>query len=291
MTRIFLAVWLAAAATLTPQALQAQDLATPAVVQPAGVVDELVLRDGSRLYGVTERESDAEIVFRTVAGVLVTVPRAEVVRVSRVRGRMAGGEFRRADPNRTRLFFAPTGRALDRGDVYAGLFSIVMPFVQVGLTDRLSVGGGTPLIFGLFDDWNRPYWITPKAQVLARERAQVSVGAFHVFDRSGNGGGIAYGVGTFGSDDEAVTLGAGLSYTGFDSGAAVVMAGGERRVHRSVKLLTENYLWIGDGDTSGLVSAGIRSFGERLSADVGVAMPVGTGDIWVFPVVSVVYVF
>lgn len=291
MVRILLVVWLVAAAAVTPRLAWAQDLASPVAARPAGVVDELVLRDGSRLYGAAERESDTEIVFRTVAGVVVTVPRADVVRLSRMRGTVVNGEFRRADPNRTRLFFAPTGRALEQGDVYAGLFSIVMPFVQVGLTDRVSVGGGTPLVFGLFDDWNRPYWITPKVLIVSRDRAQVSAGAFHVFDRSGNGGGIAYGVGTFGTDDEAVTLGAGLSYTGFDSGAAVVMAGGERRVHRSLKLLTENYLWVGDGDTSGLVSAGIRFFGERLSADVGVAMPIGSGDLWVFPVVSIVYVF
>ena len=39
---------------------------------------ELVLRDGSRMYGTIEREDDVEVVFRTQAGALVTVRRADI---------------------------------------------------------------------------------------------------------------------------------------------------------------------------------------------------------------------
>jgi hypothetical protein len=68
--------------------------------------------------------------------------------VARGTGRIVRGEFRREDPNGTRLFFGPTGRPLERGQVYLGVFEFMMPFVQVGITNPISVGGGTPLIFG-----------------------------------------------------------------------------------------------------------------------------------------------
>ena len=79
----------------------------------------------------------------------------------------------------------------------------------------------------------------------------------------------------------------GLAYSG-DSRGGIVMVGGERRVHRSMKLITENYVWeTGDG----ILSGGVRFIGERLSADLALAIPIGAGDLFAFPVVNFVYVF
>jgi hypothetical protein len=54
---------------------------------------------------------------------------------------------------------------LARGQTYLGVYEFLMPFVQIGVTDRVSIGGGTPLLFG-FDDGDRPFWITPKVQIV-----------------------------------------------------------------------------------------------------------------------------
>ena len=78
-------------------------------------VFELVLRDGSRLFGRVERESSQEVVFRTTTGSTITASRADVLSLRRVKGRVANGEFRRSDEHRSRLFFAPTARSLERG--------------------------------------------------------------------------------------------------------------------------------------------------------------------------------
>ena len=247
---------------------------------------ELVLRDGSRLFGTVERESAQEVVFRTTTGSTITASRADVVSLRRVKGRVANGEFRRSDEHRSRLFFAPTARSLEKGQVSVGVFEFLAPFVQVGVTDRFSVGGGTPLIFGM-GDWDRPFWLTPKLQVYNGESSQAAVGVLHVFDTNGNEAGIGYGVGTFGSADNAVTVGAGIAYAGDDRGG-ILMIGGERRVGRNLKLITENYLWKGG---EGFVSGGVRFIGERLSADLALAVPVGLGDVIAFPVVNFVYVF
>jgi hypothetical protein len=247
---------------------------------------ELVLKDGSRVYGTVERETETEVVFRTQAGATLTSKRDEIASLKLVKGRLERGEFIRADLHRTRLFFAPTGRSLKQGEVSLGVFQFIAPFVQVGVTDQFSVGGGTPLVFGI-DDWDRPFWVTPKMQVLSTSQVQASVGLLHVFDVDGEGGGIAYGVGTFGNTDNALTVGGGLGYSG-DSRGGIIMVGGEGRASRSIKLITENYIW---KNGEGIISGGIRFLGERLSADLALAAPFGFGDIVVFPVVNFVYVF
>jgi hypothetical protein len=262
--------------------------AAPALAQEAErSTYELTLRDGSRLYGAIVQEGDEAVVFRTAAGILVTVQCTELASLRKRAGSVVNGEFMPEDPNRTRLFFAPTARSLPRGRAYFGTYQVLLPFVQVGVTDSFSLGGGTPLMFG-FDDWERPFWITPKLQIVDHGDIQSAVGAIHAFDTDGDGVGIAYGVVTAGDANAALTVGAGMAYVSDGGKAPVVMAGGERRLRRNMKLITENYLWRG-GD--GLVSLGVRFFGERLSADVGLMVPFGADDLIAFPIVNFVYGF
>lgn len=288
MNRMTIAA-LAAALLMAPGVshVSAQDAAPAAARRAPVTLQELVLSDGSRLYGAVEREDDTEVLFRTHAGTLVTARRTDIRSLRTVSGSLDQGEFQRADPNASRLIFGPTGNTLGKGQVYIGVYEFLMPFVQVGITDRISIGGGTPLIFG-FDDWERPFWLTPKLQVYKGNAASFSVGALHAFDSDGDGGGIGYGVGTFGGDVGSITIGAGAAYTGSGVEGAVLMVGGERRLHRSVKLVTENYLWTGG---NGVASAGFRFFGERLSADLALAMPIDSDEFFVFPVVNFIYVF
>ena len=247
---------------------------------------ELVLKDGSRVFGTVERETDQEVVFRTHAGATVTARRSDIVTLRRVRGRIQEGQFMRSDAHRSRLFFAPTARSLERGQVSFGVFEFLAPFVQVGVTDTLSIGGGTPLVFGI-KDFERPFWITPKLQVFNGERAKAAVGVLHVFSGAGESAGIGYGVVTFGSEDNAVTAGAGIAYERNDQGA-LFMIGGERRVRSNLKLISENYM---TKSGNGIVSGGLRFIGGRLSADLALAVPVGSDDFYAFPVVNFMYIF
>lgn len=261
---------------------------TPEAASPEGpaVLCELVLKDGSRIFGVVERETPDEVVLRTQAGAIVTARRAEIASLRLIEGRVERGEFVRGDLHRTRLFFAPTGRSLAPGEVSFGVFQFVAPFVQVGVTERFSIGGGTPLLFG-FEDFERPFWVTPKLQVVRTPRAQAAVGLLHVFNFDGDGGGIAYGVGTIGDTENAFTAGAGLMYSDGDRNG-LLMVGGERRVRSNLKLITENYLW---RDGHGLLSGGVRFLGERLSADLALVAPLRAERFVAFPVVNFVYVF
>jgi hypothetical protein len=252
------------------------------------VTHELRLRDGSRAYGRVVSETSTEIAFETASGIMLQATRAQVVSLRKMEGRFHNGEFQPADPNHTRLFFGPTGRSLPRGQTYLGVYEFVLPFVQVGVTDRFSIGGGTLLVFGFEDDGlDRPFWITPKLQVFGGEKTQVSVGLFQGFG-GGASAGIAYGVATTGGPGGSLTAGAGVAYNDGGDRTAVVMIGGDRPAGRNLKFVTENYVW---ASGNGIVSAGVRFFGDRLSADLALAAPIGYEETFVFPVVNFIYLF
>jgi hypothetical protein len=279
---------LAALLTFSAAAAQAQTSATRIIEIPAAdVTQELELNDGSSVIGRVESVGEGRFVFRTTSGVEMTVDVTAVRSLKPVTGRIVSGELWREDPNPTRLFFAPTGRSLKQGEAYFGVYEILLPFVQVGVTDRISIGAGTPLIFG---DFEHPFWVTPKVQLLERRSTAVSAGVMHFFNVDEACIGIAYGVVTQGSADSAATIGVGYAYDRTDdddAGSGVVMIGGEHRVSRRVKLVTENYVFKGGGFASG----GLRFFGEKLSADFGLVMPLFADETFVFPMINIVRKF
>ena len=270
----------AAAAQSPPQAVAIE-------VPAADVTQELELNDGSLVIGRVESVGAGRFVFRTTSGVEMTVEVTAVRSLKPFTGRIVNGELWREDPNPTRLFFAPTGRSLKKGEAYFGVYEIVLPFVQVGITDYISIGAGTPLIFG---DFERPFWVTPKVKLMESRSTAVSAGVLHFFNVDDASIGIAYGVVTQGTTDNAVTVGLGYAYAredDEDAGSGVLMLGGERRVSRRVKLVTENYVFKGGGFASG----GVRFFGEKLSADFGLVVPLFGDDTFVFPMINIVRKF
>jgi len=259
--------------------------APPASARPVRTVQELVMNDGSRVYGEIEQETDSEVVFRTASGAVLRTARRQIVSLRPVTGRIVSGEFRREDPNNTRLLFGPTGRAIPKGEVYLGVYESLVPFVQVGITDRFSIGGGTPLIFEA-EGWDRLYWVTPKMQVYSDGSTHASVGLFHGFSGEDNAG-IAYGVVTHEAQGGAFTIGAGMGYTSEGGRGGVVMVGGEAPARRNIKLITENYIW----KSAVISSGGCRFFGEHLSADLAVGVAFTDNEVFMFPVVNFVYRF
>lgn len=189
------------------------------------------------------------------------------------------------DSNPTRLFFAPTGRALKRGDAYFGVYEFFMPFAQYGVSDRFSIGGGTPLFVGTGP---HPVWVTPKLQVLTTSRTQAAIGAMHFFNVDHNTFGVAYGAVTHGNRDSAVSVGVGWAYSGNSrstSGTGVLMVGGEHRVSTRMKLITENYVVRGHV----MLTGGVRILSEKLSADIGWFSPMVEGHFVAVPMFNFVW--
>ena len=284
-TLLALALVIAAPARAAAGELQSPPAADVRIAE-AGVVQQLTLIDGSRLYGRVESIEGAGLVFRTIAGVTMAVQLSDVRDLRVARGRVVNSEFHPQDSHDTRLFFAPTARSLPRGEGYVGVYEIVLPFVQVGVTDRFSIGGGTPLVFS---GDVRAFWFTPKLQLVARERVQVAAGILHVsipFEDVPDGG-IAYGVATVGAPDRSASFGLGYAYSAGNR-TPIAMIGGETRTGRRLKLMTESWFWTGGGN--GVVSGGIRFLGERLSADLALMVPLFE-EATPFPLVSFAWRF
>jgi hypothetical protein len=99
--------------------------------------------------------------------------------------------------------------------------------------------------------------------------------------------GIAYAVVTRGNADSGVTGGAGWAYERYDDneGTAIGMIGGEHRIRRGLKLITENYVWSGGG----IVTGGVRFLGDRFSTDLGLVVPMTGGEFIGFPILNFVW--
>ncbi|HLM68039.1 MAG TPA: hypothetical protein VK358_10955, partial [Longimicrobium sp.] len=265
---------LAAAALLAfalarPDAAAAQVTETPAAA--ADTVYEIRLHDGSVLVGRIVAETGASVTVQTHAGLTVALQREQIVSMTPRTGRVVNGQVWPRDPHGTRLFFAPTARGIPRGEGYFGVYELFFPFVSYGLTDRLTISAGTPIIPEVIGEI---FYFAPKFEVVRTPGASAAVGVLALVapaEELDGSAGLIYGVGTFGSPDRSVTVGATVPFVASSDQSEigndpVFMVGGEARLGIRTKLLSENYVMPAEG---ALISAGVRFFGERLSADFG----------------------
>jgi hypothetical protein len=295
LVRAIAVVSLSAAFGASPARAQAP--ATPVTAAARGdTITEVRLRDGSVLYGRVVEETPERVVLMTLAGARLELTRSQIESIRVTSGRSVDGAFWVEDPNSTRLFFTSTARPLRKGSGYIASFELFMPLVAYGVTDRLTLAGGTPIIPEAF---GRLWYFAPKYTVSMRERSAVSVGALafvlpeDVVDEGSIG--IVYANGTWGTRDRAVTAGAGWGYR-WASGTSdvannpVIMLGYESRLSRRVKFVTENWLFTGPGSDA-FLSGGLRFIGDRISADIGVGGLAGSGTGCCVPLVNFVYNF
>lgn len=258
------------ATVFLPVTARAQTL--PDIPAPSDAIYEVRLGDGSVIFARVLELDEERVVFETVGGARLDVERTGIEGVRPARGQTVDGEFRTEDPGGTRLFFTSTGRSLERGESYIGTYVVVLPFAAVGITDRFTIVGGAPVLFGELE----PFYLGPKLQIIRQPEVQASIGtlAFFFDDEVV---GVAYAVGTFGDTDEALSAGIGYFYSGDEVlNEPAFMLGGETRVSRRIKLITENYIL---PDAVGVVlSGGVRIIGDRFNTEVGAMGAIADGD-------------
>jgi hypothetical protein len=254
------------------------------------------LRDGSTVLGrITQSWGDSARV-ESMAGVLM-LRRASVASVTLVAASsIHDGVYWPDDPNATRLFFAPTGRMLKKGDGYLSNHWLFLMDGYKGITDRFTLGGAMTLFPSEDFLKNNVYFISPKVAITQSDRfntaAGVWLGTAPFSDDSGsrNTFGIAYGVATWGGFDGAFTLGGGYGFAeGKLARNPMLMIGGTRRISRRISFVSEN--WLFPNTENPLVSAGIRTIGESVSWDLGFLTVLGTGTTVPVPWVGVAWKF
>ncbi len=273
-----------------PVAAVVQAQPPPDIPPPSDIVYEVRLADGSVIVARIAELDDEQVVLTTPGGGRVEIGRAQIRAIRVARGRIVEGELWHEDPSGARLFVAPTGRALRQGEWRAGTylvsFIIPVPSAAVGITDRISVSAGAPFTWGR----SEPFYLAPRMQVLRTPRVQAALGTLVLFDDDDEAG-IAYGVGTFGDRDKAVSAGLGFFYSGDEvRNKPAFMLGGETRVGRRIKLMTENYRL---PDAVGVViSGGIRFIGEHSSTEIGlIATADSDGGTCCFLLFNISYAF
>jgi hypothetical protein len=246
-------------------------------------------RDGSTLVGRVVAESADSVRFASL-GAVITLSRAQILSLDTLG---AGPEKTRSehlyrDPNRTRLFFAPTGRMLAKGEGYFSDSDVLLAGVAGGVTSNFTMGGGMSLIPS-DNPTNNILYLTPKIGLVDRPNFALAAGAvigfagFEGIDEKDRNLGIIYGVSTFGPEDHHLDIGAGWGYAGGRiSGDPAIMVGGSTRVSRRVALLTENYVVPSISDNA-LVSYGVRFLGKDISVDLAFANLVGPNTTLLFP--------
>lgn len=263
-------------------------LTLPAQAQEADttVVVRIELTDGSALIGTILAEDDQTVTFRTRNGVEMNLNRSQITRIERL-GTRKGEVLTKLDPNRTRLLFAPTGRALPAGQGYLADYYIFFPFLAYGVGDIVTLAGGITLF--PFSSGQLLY-LAPKVTVYQKDKVSFSTGTLLATGIGDLGDenewvGLFYGVGTYGSPAGAVTL--GLAYGMVEGELAkrpAFMFGLEKQLSNRTKFVSENYLFTADDDAFLLVSAGIRIFGDKLATDLAlVTSPDFIKDLGGFP--------
>ena len=147
--------------------------------------------------------------------------------------------------NGNRLFFAPTGRGLRKGEGTLQDVDVYFLGLNYGITDNFSVGGYLSVVPGL-DISDQLLVFTPKLSFPVSEKVSFGAGLLYLRVPNNNssvGAGIGYGALTYGSADNNLTVGLGYGFVqGSIGNTPILQVGGQTRVSRRISLISENYI-------------------------------------------------
>ncbi|MBC8081948.1 MAG: hypothetical protein H7Z21_01945 [Hymenobacter sp.] len=246
------------------------------------------LRDGTEFDGELLARYRKHLELLVADSGLVVVERDSLTRFTshapprRLTTRFAVG-------NGYRLVLAPTARNLRRGEAYLQQLDGIVLGTGYGFTDYFSVG----VLFSALPPLppsSQFLLVVPKLSVRLSEQWHVGGGLMYARvpkldeEFSAIRTGIGYGIVTYGSPDDNVSVGLGyaISKTGIDN-TPVLHYGAQKRISRGWALVSDNYLLINsEPGTLGLFGA--RFAARRMSAGLGgaYALPFrGTEDAFI----------
>ena len=263
----------------------AQDIADTTAFPVNAVI---FLKDGTQLRGILLSESPVGARIRTDNLGELTITADKIERIEKNdEGFYSKGVYWFPNPNYSRYFFAPSALPLSKGEGYYQNAYLFINSVSVGVTDHFTIGGGF-LLNPAFRYWGAAF-LTPKLSFPSQSNITFAVGAivagayfrnFGLFnsDREVSTffGGIGYGAVTFGNKEKNGSIGLGWGFANGNIGSRpTVNLSYMSRVGRRVGLVTENWIFIPGQNASavGILSGGVRFFGEKISADAGLLVP------------------
>ncbi|MBN1425837.1 hypothetical protein JXA88_14900 [Candidatus Fermentibacteria bacterium] len=175
------------------------------------------------------------------------------------------------DRHDCRLFFAPTGRMLRKGEgAFTGYF-IFLPTAWVGVSDRLMVGGGVAVSPAAISFGS----VYGGAKAGARVHGALHLSLTTIYHRSfsaDEGTLVAFGAASFGDRGKALTIGTPVAVGRGAKYIPPMFIGGDIQVAKGVKFVSENwFLSTGDKKIYRLFLAGFRFHRQRDAVDLGFA--------------------
>ncbi|MBM4175120.1 MAG: hypothetical protein FJ213_02955 [Ignavibacteria bacterium] len=229
-------------------------------------ITRFTLTNGAEIEGTILSEDSDQIIVLSTAGVEMKINKNLIAERKTIQAMLYKGEYIRSDPNKTRLFFAPTARTLRQGKGYFSVYEIFLPFIAYGVTDYITLSGGMTLLPGIPIEYQLKYF-APKLRIINEDKFSLSSGLLWMALKDVSAS-IVYGVGTYGDYPFSFSAGLGFGYAeGNFTEKPFAMIGLEYQLSNNVKLLSEN--WVFPEVDGAVISFGIRFFGENLAADFG----------------------
>jgi len=202
------------------------------------ILQKLTLRDGSVLHCRLQEARFDTLIVETLSGLRLEIPDDQILRVARMEGEIREGEFRRYDPNGTRLFFAPTGRRLERGRGYFADYFLFFPSAAIGVTDYLSLAGGFSIIPGAS---SQIHYVAPRVRFPLSRTAGIAGGLLHLaIPEDTDDITLGYAVLTIGDAGSAVTVGGGAQLQSDSDHNAILLVGGKAQLSNRTKLISSS---------------------------------------------------
>jgi hypothetical protein len=243
------------------------------------VMVKIETRDGNEFIGSITSEDSEKITLATESlGEIVILKKNIKSQKSILPQNIRDGKLWFANPQSSRYFWAPNGYGLQKGEGYYQNIWVLWNQFAYGITDNFSLGGGIIPLF-LFAGGPTPVFITPKVSIpVDKDKFNIGAGALigTVLGESETGFGIVYGVTTFGSPNNNVSIGLGYGFAGGEwSSSPLINIGGMFRISPSWYLISENYYAASDGESAGILSGGARWIIKKAALDFGLFIPVG----------------
>ena len=228
-------------------------------------IGQIVIEDSLKIVLKTEKLGEISI-FRS------DIKRQEIVEIQQIKD----GKYWFPNPQSTRYFWSPNGYGLKKGEGYYQNIWVLWNQFSYGLTNNFSVGGGIIPLF-LFAGTSTPVFATAKFSIpVIENKFNIGAGgiAGAVLGEEGASFGILYGLTTFGSPDNNVTVGMGYGFAGGEwAQAPMINLNGMFRVSSRGYFITENYIISAGGEGVVVISLGGRSIIKKAALDYRLILP------------------
>lgn len=234
--------------------------------------------DGNEFLGEIIKEDSTSIVLKTRKLGEITISKSDIktrqdVEIQQIKE----GKFWFPNPQSSRYFWSPNGYGLKKGEGYYQNIWVLWNQFSYGLSDNFSVGGGVIPLF-LFGGGATPIFGTAKFSIpIVKDKVNIGGGAIvgTVLGAEETGFGILYGLSTFGTPDNNITLGLGYGFAvGGWTKAPLINVNAMFRVTSRGYFITENYYINIDGESNIMLMLGGRWIIKKAALDYGLVFPI-----------------